>query len=116
MDIRTIKRLQKFREHINKTLNDLSSEMGLSASYLSSIFWGKANPNLDFFYQLGKLYNVSIDWILFGIGDMFLKDGEIPQELKKLNIERELVRDIVNSLLSDDVLFNEALLRKKLKK
>jgi len=116
MDIRIIKRLRKVKEALDKPLNDISDEMGLSPSYLSGIFWGKATPNFEFFNQLGRLYHISSDWVLFGKGHMVMEGAVISDDVKKLNIEREIVKGVVTSLLADDILFNEALLRNKFKK
>jgi transcriptional regulator with XRE-family HTH domain len=115
MNTSIIKRLRKVKEVLNLSLTDLSSEIGLSQSYLSELFWGKASPNFDFFYQMGKKYRVSCDWILHGEGNMFLDKAPVdPQE--KFNAEREILKDVLTEILSDDVLLNQALFKMKVKK
>ncbi len=115
MNISIVKRLRKLKDVLNISLTEISSEIGLSQSYLSEIFWGKASPNFDFFYQMGKKYRVSSDWILHGDGNMFLDKAPVDPE-EKFNAEKEILKDLLTEFLSDDGLLNQALFKMKVKK
>ena len=115
MNITIVKRLRKVKDTLNISLTEISTTIGLSQSYLSDIFWGKANPNFEFFLQMGKKYRVSSDWIIHGNGKMFLEQSPLePKE--KFNAEKEIVKDVITSILSDEMLFNQALFKMKVKK
>ncbi len=115
MNISILKRLRKVKDMLNISIKDLSSNIGLSQSYLSEIFWGKATPNLDFFLQMIKKYRVSSDWILNGEGEMFLEGSTIEPE-EKFNAEKEVIKDMILELFSDETLFNQVLFRVRVKK
>lgn len=116
MEISFVKRLRKIKDLLNKSLTDISNDSGLSVSFLSNIFWGKSNPNYEFFLYFAKHYHVNINWLLLGVGEMFLEDSEVPDSKEKFNTEREILKEVVVDLLTDDVLLNEALLRIRFKK
>lgn len=116
MEISFVKRLRKLKDLLNKTLTDISNESGLSISFLSNIFWGKANPNYEFFLYFSNHYRVNINWLLLGEGEIFLNGSEAPNSKEKFNTEREILKEVIVDLLTDDVLLNEALLRIRFKK
>ncbi len=116
MEISFVKRLRKVKDLLNKSLTDISNDSGLSVSFLSNIFWGKSNPNYEFFLYFSKHYHVNINWLLLGEGEIFLDGVEVPDAKEKFNTERELIKEVVVDLLTDDVLLNEALLRLRVKK
>jgi transcriptional regulator with XRE-family HTH domain len=115
MDIRIVKRLRKAKDQLGKSLSDISAEVGLSKSYLSGIFWGKATPNMEFFIQFARKYRVNANWLLIGDGDMFLDGAGGAAAKEEYNAEREIVKDILVELLTDDELFKQALLKHKVK-
>lgn len=63
---------------IRKRLRILQLEMALTLNsantYLSDIETGKGNPGHAFFFKLAKLYNVNLNYLFLGKGDMFLNN------------------------------------------
>ncbi len=76
------KRLRTIRRSLNLRQIEMSENLGISISYLSDIELAKRKPSPDFFLKLSKKYNVSLDYLFRGIGEMFLlateKNGQKP--------------------------------------
>ncbi len=54
----------------------LSDELGRSHNYVHGILDGKnQNPDDSFFEYLHIRYNVNIEWLRYGVGEMFGSDG-----------------------------------------
>lgn len=65
--------------------NEMAKVAGVKPPYLSSIETGKrANPSIAFLFKISIHYHISIDYLLHGIGDMFLPSKE-KQENKTQN-------------------------------
>ena len=61
----------------------LADKVGLSRSVISEFASGAREPSKEFIFALTKL-NVSIDWFVTGVGDMFLSNSsEIQNEQVK---------------------------------
>lgn len=53
--------------------NDFANEIGVSKSTISHVFSGRNNPSLDVVSNiLNRFPDVSSEWLLRGVGDMFL--------------------------------------------
>ena len=61
------------------TQQEFSDYIGLAPATLSSIFNGRTRPTLNVVEALKKkIPNISVDWLMFGSGDMFITpQGEI---------------------------------------
>ena len=73
------KRIQELRRVLGLQQKEMAQTLGLAPGYLSEIENGhKNNPGIATFYKISGHYNVSLDYLVHGIGDMFLpdKDGE----------------------------------------
>ena len=84
------KRIQEMRRILGLQQKDMAKAVGLAPGYLSEIENGrKNNPGISTFFKISRHYNVSLDYLLHGIGEMFLpdKDGE---EKKRQNIFKGL--------------------------
>ena len=65
------KRLQQMRKKLNLTQNEIASQIGISYRAYSSYERGDRNPPLECLEKLAILYNLNLNWIIAGIGDMF---------------------------------------------
>ena len=66
-------RLKLFRQSKNITLKELSKETGLSEGMISESENGKNKPSPNLMLALRKLYNMDINWLLTGEGEMLLR-------------------------------------------
>ena len=57
-------KLQRIRKRRRETLSDVSSGTGLSASFISNIENGRANPSLDTLSRFAVYYSITINELL----------------------------------------------------
>lgn len=73
-------RILEFLRAENKSSSQLAEEIGVQPSGISHILSGRNKPSLDFILKMLEKYPfISIEWLLFGEGDMY-KDHQM-QEL-----------------------------------
>ncbi|MGD2093002.1 MAG: helix-turn-helix transcriptional regulator [Candidatus Aminicenantes bacterium] len=67
------KRIKTVREALGMTGKDFARSINIAAPYLSQIERGnKNNPGVSLFYKIARVHNVSLDYLVCGIGDMFI--------------------------------------------
>ena len=71
----------------------LAEEFNLSNSYISNIENG-AKPSLEYLTNIASQFNISLDWLVFGIGSMH---GKLECE----NLQRKELLQIFDSLSPD---------------
>ena len=83
-------RLENLRLALGLQQNEMALAAGLNPGYLSDLINGKkANPGIETILKIAKGFNVSLNYLLLGEGDMFL-----PGKEEDLNKEHELNLDI----------------------
>jgi transcriptional regulator with XRE-family HTH domain len=68
-------RLKLARKELNIQQKEMAADLKMPASYLSEIESGKGNPGPEFFMKLFSEYNISMDYLVLGIGEMFIQTG-----------------------------------------
>jgi transcriptional regulator with XRE-family HTH domain len=71
------KRLKEVRKALKLTLKEISGKTGLSKSGVSYIESGRNKPSALYMLELSKQFNVNINWVLTGKGNMFQPDIEL---------------------------------------
>lgn len=67
------KRVKMVREALGMTGKDFARSLNIAAPYLSQIERGnKNNPGVAIFSKIAKVHNVSLDYLVSGIGEMFI--------------------------------------------
>ena len=65
-------RILEFLRTENKSSAQFAEEIGVQPSGISHILSGRNNPSLDFVLKMLEKYQfLSVDWLLFGKGDMY---------------------------------------------
>jgi transcriptional regulator with XRE-family HTH domain len=64
-------RIKEIRKKLRLPQKEMAAGLNTSSSYLSEIESGKANPGPGFFLDLSDVYNVSIEYVFHGKGEMF---------------------------------------------
>ena len=66
-------RIRQIMESQKMTQQEFADYIGLAPATLSSIFNGRTRPTLNVVEALKKkIPNISIDWLMFGSGDMYV--------------------------------------------
>jgi transcriptional regulator with XRE-family HTH domain len=66
------RRGRSIREDLRLKQNEFSAGLDLSEGYICQIEKGKGNPTYEFFYKLVAKYNVSLDYLFYGKGDLLV--------------------------------------------
>ena len=64
-------RLQEMRKKLQLTKEEISLQTGISQRAYTSYECGERKPSLDFFEKLVALYNVNLNCLIAGQGEMF---------------------------------------------
>ena len=89
----TGKRIKKVRQILNKSQQDLANEMSVTKQAISNIETGKCAAGLNLLRKLLVDYGVNLNYLIGGIGNMFVADEEIKPSLKK-----EILKEVENML------------------
>jgi transcriptional regulator with XRE-family HTH domain len=74
-------RFAKFRSAIGKTQTQLARELGVYQSTITNIEVGKVFPRLTYLYYWFQVYHLDFNWLLVGIGEMFVYEEDRTIEL-----------------------------------
>lgn len=75
MNTNSNQRLREWRLSTNLTQRELASRLGVSQSFVGNIEAGRSEPSRNFLRKLTETFDVSADWLLYGIGGMIQKSG-----------------------------------------
>lgn len=64
-------RLKQIRQNLNLSQESFGKELGFSRQYLSNIENNRDTLNNEKLVKLVKMYNVNLNWLLTGRGEMF---------------------------------------------
>lgn len=65
-------RIRELMESLHKSQQDFAQFIEMSPASLSSIFKGRTKPTLTIVEAIKKkIPNISVNWLLFGIGEMY---------------------------------------------
>ncbi len=83
MDTKQLKdiaeRLKSFRKNeLDLNQQDFAEGAGFTKGYISKIELAVQQPSTALLVGLAKAYNLSSDWILYGLGQMFLPEEDDP--------------------------------------
>ncbi len=123
-------RIKAIRGTLRLSQREMAVALNTSASYLSEIEGGKANPGPGFFLDLSVVYDVSIEYVFHGDGEMFydpktrlpraeFKDiGEIdsPEKLFWLMNRSAMFKNTMLGYAAKFYMENETIIKKAIRK
>ena len=74
-------RLQVVRKGLNLLQKDFASTLNISNASLSEMEAGNAKPRFELLYNITKRYNVNLNYLLHGEGDIFM-----PNEISRQSV------------------------------
>ena len=84
------KRISQLITKVKVTPSALSKDIGIQRSTLSHIINGRNKPSLDLIQKLKNRYpQLSLDWLVMGLGEMFPIKPTLPQQEIDLNTTPE---------------------------
>jgi transcriptional regulator with XRE-family HTH domain len=70
-DIRT--RLRSVRKELKMTQREFGESAGIDRRYVAKVECGSQNPSFKFLRSVSIKHKISMDWILYGINDRYVK-------------------------------------------
>lgn len=89
-------RIKEVRKFLRLTQQEVSTITGLSLGFISETENGKKRPSSIYLFFLAEKYDVNINYILVGKGDMVTRD-ELFEKSRNLDFGRD--REIIEELL-----------------
>lgn len=71
------KRFTDFRKKLDLSQQVVADAADLSRAYITQVETGRVNPSFKLLYQMRMNYNLSIDWLLSGRGEMIVSENSI---------------------------------------
>ena len=88
-------RFKKIRNLANKSQQDFANDLEITKQAVSNIETGKSAPSLAVLEKLLEKYNINLNYIVAGIGSIYLINNENYQEIRSSLIKE--VEKIIDS-------------------
>jgi len=75
-------RIKKIRQLLKKSQQELANELGVTKQAISNIENNKCAPGLNLLSKLLIDYNVNCNFIIAGVGSVFINDKESNKSLR----------------------------------
>ena len=81
-------RLRIIRKFLSFNQEAISKKLQITNQTLSRYEKSIRFPDCIFLHRFGTLFNVDANWLLYGIGDMFIEDENRPPETEQDQIKK----------------------------
>lgn len=123
-------RIIALRKQMRLQQKEMANELNIAASYLCEIESGRAKPNIELLIKMASLYNVNLNYLLMGTGDMMhgpgrkmkpegfdFTDGiDSLEEMFWLMENSKFFRNAIMSMANKLIIEEEAVIKKGIKK
>jgi transcriptional regulator with XRE-family HTH domain len=96
------KQIKKVRKSKNLSITEFAKIIEGSTGFICEVENGKRMPGSRFLIALIEKFNISIDWVLTGEGEMFITKKEIIDE-SSLEIKYRKLFNIIHTLPEESV-------------
>lgn len=96
MKIELGKRLAVLRKENNFSQEDIAEKLGVSRQAISNWERDESSPDTENLIELSRLYNVSVDELIFGKAENTEADEEVQEEIKEENEDKESSKPVSN--------------------
>ncbi|HOV09406.1 MAG TPA: helix-turn-helix domain-containing protein [Spirochaetota bacterium] len=69
-------RLKEVRKELKITQREFGESAGIDRRYVAKVECGSQNPSFKFLRSISIKHKISLDWLLYGIGDKFVTANE----------------------------------------
>jgi len=91
------KRLIEFRKKMKLSQQEIADTAQISRAYITQVETGRVNPSFKLLHKILLNYNLSINWLLSGKGEMIVSDNSIINEMTEEHYK------LVKKLLEFDI-------------
>lgn len=83
-------RLQQLRKYYKLSQTDFGKAINLSRTAIANVESNSGNFELKNYLKIVEIYNVSLDWLILGVGEMFFtKEKPLLSKLKEEGVEAD---------------------------
>jgi len=97
------KRIKKIREVLNISQKDFSAKLDIAQSFLSSIESQNYHPGFGFFVNMYEQFKVNPNYVMLGIGPMFLTGYENPANDSKFGNQGKALEELIPYLHKSEI-------------
>ena len=90
-------RIKFLREKLDLSQKEMGLKLAIPLTTISKYETGIVKPSSEILSNIGKVFNVNLNWLLIGEGDMFTKgniENFIPNQ-NSIDLDLELMKDII---------------------
>ena len=69
-------RLKEVRKDLKITQREFGESAGIDRRYVAKVECGSQNPSFKFLRSVSIRHKISLDWLLYGVGEKFVNAGE----------------------------------------
>lgn len=69
-------RLKEVRKDLKITQREFGESAGIDRRYVAKVECGSQNPSFKFIRSISIRHKISLDWLLYGVGDKFVQADE----------------------------------------
>lgn len=66
-------RLREVRKDLKMTQREFGESSGIDRRYVAKVECGSQNPSFKFLRSISIKHKISLDWLLYGVGEKFVK-------------------------------------------
>ncbi|WP_052596228.1 transcriptional regulator [Aureispira sp. CCB-QB1] len=74
----------------SKNVSSFANEIQISHTAIGRILKKQSLPSAKILIPLGEKFGVSIDWVLFGVGEMFIDPSKADKKNRQLHAQKAL--------------------------
>lgn len=94
-------RFKKLREHLELSQEKFSRQFNITQQTYSLIEKGKRLPNIKTVMILSDNFNVNLNWLISGKGNMFREAIENIEQYRKASAELRKISDKLDDIVKD---------------
>lgn len=91
-------RIKEVRKDLKITQREFGESCGIDRRYVAKVECGSQNPSFKFMRCLSIRHKISIDWLMYGVGQKFINTGE-----ESYGPEYVLFKKLLDTAEQDDI-------------
>ncbi|MFC1670391.1 helix-turn-helix domain-containing protein [Spirochaetota bacterium] len=69
-------RIKEIRKILKMTQREFGETAGIDRRYVAKVECGSQNPSFRFLRSISIKHKISLDWLLYNVGNMFIRMGD----------------------------------------
>jgi transcriptional regulator with XRE-family HTH domain len=91
-------RLREVRKELKMTQREFGESSGIDRRYVAKVECGSQNPSFKFLRSISIKHKVSLDWLLYGVGDKY-----VAAEEQSYGNELAVFKKLLDNSTQDDI-------------